>query len=327
MEFVMDSYKEIVDSVFYNDTYNWWYYKSLNRGSFNYFSLKESSRELIETIYHAGGKDSFFNELDGDLDEKRCIHMVSAFFLGHYFVRRLSIFSELKQDNSFSWFWYLCCLYHDVYFNNEKSGDHQYNTPYYFGDSRLLLYSKDTIEKYRDLRLMDGCYDHGIYAASALSNHYHILYDKNRNISNKLNIDRDTKNSVNCIAKVIASHNVFIASNKTQEKYQKAGLDSLIPSENSSCKMPKKKGKYELLYLLLCLVDILEPTKRNMNIENIMLEIRNGNTIELTFDSINNADYCNEYFKNIIDSEMWLNYISVNFSKSRNHYIINIELL
>lgn len=323
----MDSYKKILDSVFNDDTYNWWYYENLNRTDFDKFKLKESSRELIEKIYHAGGKDSFFSELDSDLNEQRCAHMVSAFFIGHYFVRHLSVFYKLKKDCNFSWLWFLCCLYHDAYFVNEKTDKHKYSIPYYYSDSEMLLHSKDTIEKYRTMRLTDGRNDHGIYAAAAISNHYNCLYEKNQYIPNKLFINNDTKISVNCIAKVIASHNIFIASYKTKEKYRKNGLDILIPSDNNECKMPTNKSKYELLYLLLCLVDIIEPTKRNMDIDNIYLSINDMKDIELSFLQTNNTDRCNDYLKNIADSEVWLNYINVDFSKKNNQYTIKINIM
>ena len=71
-------------------------------------------------------------------------------------------------------------------------------------------------------------------------------------------------------------------------EYTKAGLQNLIPSVTDSCKMPQSKGFFELLYLLLCICDVLEPTKRNINLNQLQLSTKDKNQIIIRFES--NAD-------------------------------------
>ena len=338
----MYSLYEIYEKVFDEEAskYRWWYYHKLDKSRFNY-SLKDifnekgeyynRANDLIHTIYYAGEKDCFFEGLREELGE-RSRHMVSAFFLGHYLVHSITAFQELLNDTVFSWLWFLCCLYHDSYFKNEKSPAHPYYVPSYYWDSKNLLYSKTIIEKYRDYRLFNRCYDHGIYAASALSHHYRTLYNKRKNEKDvnhydegKLRITDETLKAINCVAKVIASHNIFIAQSENEkDNYIIAGLDKLIPSESNNCKMPKRKGKYELLYLLLSLVDVLEPIKRNISLEQVELEINNESTVHIRLNSGGNLSDCCRYIYNIIFAETWLNYLRINYEKRKDQ--IDIEL-
>ena len=336
----MNSLFEIYERVFEDSTnkYRWWYYHSLSRHSFGYnardlfyeYVQYNSASDLIRKIYYAGGKDTFFARIDRELDE-RSRHMVSAFFLGHYLARNLAVFQNLCNDPDFPWLWFLCCLYHDAFFRNETSHKHAYLSPHYYFDSKNLLYSKTIIEYYRDYRLLNGCCDHGIYAAAALSYYYRKLFISNvrANIQNDydyceknhLKINRETFQSVNKIAKVIASHNIFLAQNeKDKEKYKDACLEKLIPSANDNRKMPKRKGKYELLYLLLCLVDVIEPTKRDLDLRHIELDIEGNKNLRIVIHL--NADlYANQhYVANIICAETWLNFINIE-NKNNNRYV------
>ncbi len=341
----MDSLFDIYEKVFKKDArkYRWWYYRKLDNNWNNYdlTSIFDDKNEdcnraddLIYEIYIAGGKDRFFKDLLEELGE-RSRHMVSAFFLGHYLAHGITAFQELLNDSDFSWLWFICCLYHDSYFKNEKSHAHSNYLPSYYLDSKNLLYSKTIIEKYREFRLLNGCYDHGIYAASALSHNYRTLYNKRmrRKIDNnyaderELRITDETRKAINCVAKVIASHNIFLAQNEdTKKVYSIAGLEKLIPSESDNCKMPKGKSKYELLYLLLSLVDILEPIKRNISLKQLKLELENERVIHIRMDSSGNLSNCTRYTFNVIDAETWLNYISINYEKKENTIEIKIKI-
>ena len=341
----MDSLFDIYEKIFKTDSrnYRWWYYRELDNIWFNYdltsiFDDKNEycnrAGELINEIYIAGGKDCFFKDLIEELGA-RSRHMVSAFFLGHYIVHGITAFRELLNDSDFSWLWFLCCLYHDSYFENEKSHAHSNYSPRYYFDSKNLLYSKTIIENYREFRLLNGCYDHGIYAASALSFNYRILYNKrmrrktddNYSDERKLRITDETLKAINCVAKVIASHNIFLAQNEdTKKLYAIAGLEKLIPSEFDNCKMPKEKSKFELLYLLLSLVDILEPIKRNISLNQVKLEIENERVIHIRLDSSSNLSNCCRYTYNVIDAETWLNFISINYEKKGNQIEIKISI-
>ena len=346
----MDTLFEIYDKVYSKDAdkYRWWYYSDLQKGYLNYSledlfkkedeAIKNNNQddncqtpscEFIQEIYRAGRKEDYFQELLKELSE-RSRHMVSAFFLGHYIAHNTSVFDPICYDYHFPWLWFLCCLYHDVFFQNETSHSHFYMKPRYYGFSKGLLYNKETIERYREYRLLNSRCDHGIYAAAALSNYYCKKYYEHFKKGNaerdNLNMDDDTLRAVNCVAKVIASHNIFIAQSNTEiEKYRKAGLEKLIPSETNNCKMPKGKNKYELLYLLLCLVDVLEPIKREVDLHQVSL-IVDGNTITMQIDSANNLSDCINYLSNIIMAETWLNYIKIDSCKKDDIIKISITI-
>lgn len=348
---LIKAYDAIFDDNNPNQHY-WWYYPELNQNDFKLFgeyadgfghrinsgmqsdvSGDDIYKDFITKIYEKGGKDFFLKDLDTDISE-RSAHMVSAFFLGHHFSQNLNIFQGIVNDSEFPWLWFLCCLYHDAYFKNEWELKHLYLKPQYFSDSKDVLHDEDIIEKYRDMRLSTGKADHGIYAAAALSNHYDELYsrsERNNNSGNELTVDNDTRKAVNCVAKVIASHNIFLAQHRDEEKYRRFGLDALIPSENSNCKMPKSLSgkydidKYDILYLLLCLVDILEPIKRQITPAQVFVEITDRKIVLKLADNIDTAARC-DYISNILEAERWLNYISVNLSKYDTECNISIEI-
>ena len=79
------------------------------------------------------------------------------------------------------------------------------------------------------------------------------------------------------IAKVIACHNIFVSSVGEQEKYRVYKLHRLIPGNAKFYKMPHAqnylRNDYEKLYYMLCLTDVLEPSKRGLSLHNIDFDI------------------------------------------------------
>ena len=343
----MDSLLEIYSKVYKNKKqYNWQYYnnsyvnpnydKAIDEGLEIFGSQQTNS--FIQSIFQRGLKSELAKIFD-ELSDERSLHVASVFFMGHFLAKKLVIFNELFNYKSktnvtrfdFSWFWFLCALYHDAFFDKEKidNNNSNYTSNYsYASASRGLLYDKTTIEKYDIFRKTNGRNDHGIHAASELTKNYSSLESTPDNYQSNILVTEESKECICKIAKVIACHNIFIClSDKDKNEYTKAGLQNLIPSVTDSCKMPQSKGFFELLYLLLCICDVLEPTKRNINLNQLQLSTKDKNQIIIRFES--NADNTvianyNNYIKNIIDAECWLNYIKVNYSKSDNKYRINI---
>lgn len=327
----MKNLKEIYEEEFNDKTVKWWYYNDLDLSYLkDCFLTKGGSESLIRYIYKFGGKSKFFSNLNNIIGS-RSLHMVSAFFMGFCFIDKISLFQDLKVDSEFPWLWFLCCLYHDAYFDKEKLYENEGKTPEYipkyFADSNGLLYDKETIEKYRNYRLSNGKADHGIYAAAALSKHYkELFFEKDK--GTKLTVNKETMSAVNKVAKVIACHNIFIAMadnaiklKRITDEYLYYELKKLIPNSMNNCRMPKSNSEYEMLYLLLCLCDVLEPSKRGFDLSKVYMEVID-NDIILNFDT--NDDCEEKYQKNILDMLKWLNYVTVSIDE--NHNTVNIKI-
>ena len=342
----MESLLKLYDKIYRKSSeynYEWEYYLFDDKSVFNQSfpeMFSTDTRELIMKIFTRGSKKDLSEDFIS-LSDKRCQHVVSAFFMGHYIVRKISFFSELLENNLisydkerfFSWLWYLCCLYHDAYFDKEvldKDANDNTTIDYTFAkESEGLLYDEDTIRKYEKYRKTRKRNDHGIYAASILSQKF--LKRENTPI-NDLSVPivtDENKKWVCKIAKVIACHNIFIClSSNDKKKYQDAELNNLIPSEYDNCKMPRSNSIFEKLYLLLCICDILEPVKRGLFLQDIKMSSKDNQITIVMYMSKSNAklsDY-NNYFKNIIDAECWLNYIRVSYNKTKERIRVNITI-
>lgn len=326
--------KELCKNVFeQKNEYDWDYYSCFKGGCFEY--CWEGPEDFVKKMFGAGKKTSFWEKLN--LSESRYKHMMVAFFLGHFLSKKLIIFQELISNNKdFSWEWFLCCLYHDAFADKERkmrgrSRNNDYTTYVrnYLKNSDEALFNIDIINKYDNYRykFFDKTRDHGIYAADKLAKKYYALLKSNGGhgyLPNGLRINNDLKNKVYKISQVIACHNIYICLNKEDEnKYIKCGLQDLVITQNNSCKMPKGKTHYGLLHFLLCLCDTIEPTKREVDLEKLDIEI-DENKIEIKLMPNSVLDYI--YAKNQFELNSWLNYIDVSIEKSDEGYFIKYEI-
>jgi hypothetical protein len=228
-------------------------------------------------------------------------------------------------------------LYHDAYFDKERQmkgrkNNRDYTTfpRKYLKNSDDSLYNINTINKYDNYRFKycGKIRDHGIYAADKLAKAYSKLL-KNVNkgyfiLPNGLRINNDLKNKVYKISQVIACHNIYICLNKEDEnKYIECGLQDLVVTQNNSCKMPKGKTHYGLLHFLLCLCDTIEPTKREVDLENFDIEI-NATKIEVKLFSNSPQDYI--YSKAQFELNSWLNFVDVSIKKDEEKYNIEYKI-
>ncbi len=193
-------------------------------------------------------------------------------------------------------------------------------------------------------------YDHGILGAEWLYINYKnkldelFMSEENRQIyklggilvdENGLKLDKAHFNAVCNISKVIASHNIhicdknYIDSNghKDIDKYRNAKLENLIPGEVDFHKMPYNKygkfGVYDKMYLLLSLVDSIEPTKKEIDLKDIDIEVSNLNNykyeIAVQYNKLSDMDKIKQ---TISAMPSWLKYIVVE----NNGNIIKITL-
>ena len=334
----MTNLSECVKSIESSKTY---YYDGKRIG---YDDAIQNSRNFIEEYFYKGGKFSFLlNTItdNNDYDEERCNHVVNSYYIGLYLLEKID-YLQIKtplfnNDKDYLWAWFLCALYHDAF--ADETTNHNINCTFgYARYSERLLYDAKTLQKYYWKNINRGTsfdgethYNHGIVGADALyqnfikvleesikinacsiSNFFNsgaVIGDRNRLISYKSFV------SMCKIAKVIASHAIFIADKTEEDKFREAGLDNLIPTNNNFCKMPNKKSRlnaYEKLYFLLSLVDNIEPTKSSCTMDDILIDIKRIGLkqylIHIKTDKILSA--YNNYFNNLAKLPNWLSVVS-----------------
>lgn len=310
--------------------------------------------EFIKDYFHAGSKNEFlynslfdFEDYNNKVQKERAIHSVNTFFLGIYFKERIDFLkphknSFLAKENNFLWAWFLCSLYHDAFFNNNEDVGVRCDYNRY---SNALLYNPDLIKRYYEKEKNPKSshndksnYDHGIIGAEKLYSNYKEMFTYvEKYCSNQtyygLRIDKTTFKSICQIAKIIACHNVFVAKPKEIEKYKE--LPELIP-ENIGLfhYMPNIKNRYsmssyEKLYFLLALVDTLEPTKREINLKDIDIDVQDNydGSYILKIDLFNELGDYEKYQNGIMGFKDWLNFIeksedgkeiTINFNHNKN---------
>lgn len=311
----------------------------------SYNDAIDNSRKFIEEYFYKGGKFSFLlNTItdNNDYDEGRCNHVVNTYYTGLYLLGKID-YLQIKtplfnNDKDYLWAWFLCALYHDAFAAEET--DHSINCTFgYARYSERLLYDAKTLQKYYWKNINRGTsfdgkthYNHGIVGADALYQKFiKVLEESIKNnicsISDFFNsgallgcgdMDRlvSYKSFVSMckIAKVIASHAIFIADKTEEDKFRKAGLDNLIPTNNIFCKMPNKKSRlnaYEKLYFLLSLVDNIEPTKSGCSMEDIIIDIYRINLKQylIHIETDKNLSAYNNYFNNLAKLPNWLSFV------------------
>lgn len=333
----------------------WKYYSELNYENYNaaidrplnfirdYFCIGGKDKFLYNGIFD-------FQEDDSD-QNKRALHTVNTFFLGIYLLEKIDFLypsksSFLGTDKNLLWAWFICSLYHDAFFNVEYNQfpDLNYNFSY-CNKSQGLLYNPSQLEKYYNKGInSETCHrtphpDHGIYAAEKLYENYvknikellvqnnnleHFLCGNNVNYEySNLKVNLSCYNAICKISKIIASHNVFSCDiNKPEEilKYKNSGLKELIPNNPEYRYMPNIKDRnsmtsYEKLYFLLALVDSIEYSKREIDADNIEINIeaeqKNKHIIFININEDINDETKKKYFNGVCGLNSWLNFVTV----------------
>ena len=292
------SFYKIIEKTFLNQK-SWNYYSGKKFKTNPMLSEKES-KNFIENFIKLSGKSK--NLLSEEINNigNRATHIVSTFFIGHYIYKNTNfkdlIDNELKKnvkkwetksEVTFSFIWFLTCLFHDLGYAIEKYEKVKYPS------------LKDLKDKTRDLDKIDGIpnfygevyedyyryrikyqnvNDHGITAAYLL---YHSLceirYLANNNPENenqqKLCWEEELDKVYNFCAWNILAHNIWFCNESNKEaveiyKYYK--LNNLIFQDelttNEKYKINRKEHPF---FFFLCLIDTIEPFKRVENYEGL----------------------------------------------------------
>ena len=283
---------------------NWKYYSTMPIK--NYEQAIQAPVQFIQQYFGYGGKADFLLEsiyLYSSEGEERATHVVNTYFLGLYLQSELPFLQPtnilLNWDRYFLWAWFLCALYHDAFFDGKRVDTEEIEYGY-CGENDRFLYSKATIENYFKKNAntktsfdREKHYDHGILAASQLYKNYtktlrfavefqgndeqDFYTEKGIMLNDHLKMNYKTLDSLCKVAKVIACHNIYVCAAGEEEKYKSCHLSHLIPASKKFRKMPHAKNRlendYEKLYYLLCLTDVLEPSKRGVSLQDIDFDI------------------------------------------------------
>jgi hypothetical protein len=261
--------------------------------SLDYNDSKQFIRIFLE--YSEKLKD-IYNVLD-QIEPYRNLHIVTNYFLGILIyenssriktcidneVKRLNSLGKNSFDNSFKYFWFLICFYHDVgyYFENNTTSIKSLKTlqrdvnishklPGLLGVPKLFRSVKNKYLKYR----FQECnrYDHGIVGGMLfydrlikIYEYYHDIYGQGQDDFNHNNLHWSASmyKYFQLIASVILVHNIWflnenVDSPERLNTYRYYKLDQLIISDSSR---KITLNRHPLLFLL-SLVDSIEPTKR-----------------------------------------------------------------
>lgn len=338
----------------------WEYYRNSHIIFENYQEAFDNSSQFIRNYFSNGGKtellfksitdiadNRYRNDEEKKLYEKRRQHIVTTFFLGVYIFEEIDAlhFGEktyLGKDGQYLWAWFICSLYHDLFYNKELNRE-QIDPPNYayckFASG--ILYSKGTLSKYYNKELnAKWCHnaephpDHGIAAAEQLHRSYlekvieflctengwkgYLSGEEIKLYGGYLKISLDDYFAICKIAKVIACHNVYvyageIQKDKERDKYVNADLSNLIDDDPNFHYLPIARasgeiGNYEKLYFLLALVDTLEPTKRDIDTAEIDINIEKKEShYEISISGGNQ-----KYLDSVKKMGTWLNFVKVS---------------
>jgi hypothetical protein len=290
----------------------------------NPFISNETHKTFIEKFFNRSGKKGVLELKIEKNVNKNPNHSTAVFFLGILIYNYTGIKDCYYNKeigigyNEFPFLWFLACLYHDFGYGIESNSE-LLKKIYDFDDLKNEFSINNCLLKKKPLgvdnilfsnirqyfyyrRFVDKRIDHGIIAGL-------FLFDrlvKNRMIKKTMYQQNSTspwnkklEKSYALVGAAIATHNIWMPTDKTICNYVKFEMKSLI------CKKPMKIKKFPLLYLL-GIVDTIDPVKlytpkydleyilSNLEIdfsENTIV-IANGLSSELDFDRlIEKTDY------------------------------------
>jgi len=318
----------------------WNYYKLVDLP--NPFTSPEFSNSKIfikEFLDYSNKTKDIYDVLEL-IEPYRNLHIVTDYFLGiliyennsrirTYIDRQIKNFTSTDNnsaDDSFKYFWFLICFYHDVgyYFekniksigslrtleNDLKIGN---KLPKLLGVPKLYNSVHDNYLKYR----IEKCkvYDHGIVGGMLIYDRLIKIYNDKKNMNGQNSFlyknliwSESMLNYFQLIASVILTHNIWYKNEKVDTVdeiilYKKYNLDKLIISDSKRIITLKR---FPLLFLL-SLVDSIEPTKRyGVNFLNKIrfdFSVKNKMVINL---NCNNDNEIDNWFNKITSLNSWL---------------------
>lgn len=322
---------------------NWLYFKNSYDNN-DYYSLEmlfsnNGSSRFIHEYFNSGGKEDVFkidDERNLKIPENRAYHTLSAYMFGillrdnlHF---NMSALPEVDKNvrRRFLYFWSLICLFHDFAYSIETESENnvpadytiadfnnQYNIKYKFIEAVKEKETRDLIINYFDYRINMGCIDHGISGAM-------IIYDRLMKVyENSYGLSKRFPKYCRIVARVIALHNMWRATEVTVNDYKKYKLFSLIKDSEDS-HILKYKDEHNLLFLL-GLVDTIDPIKffKEKDPIEVLKRIKyHSDYMNRCFVMENNFSNQFDYREQIHSLEDWLD---VDVKSKYQEIIVSIE--
>lgn len=351
MKTLSSIYEEISE-----DKNAWSYYSNHDFDINGKWNDNDMALNFISSYFDYAEKSQCFKDEHFDNNRQhireRATHIVSTFLLGVKLCESFGIEMEIRDDNNmnFKYYWFLTCLYHDIGYAFEKNSTceqlrmlqsdgldaiQEIADIKYMHEREFKTFSKEEIDLYLRGRAQcyqgkKGCIDHGIIGGL-------LLYDKLRRqfeMSWKKRTDINERRESFHI-KDECRDRILHLSNKHYDAYAKAADAIMIhnvwettfneyvdryDTQNHVKKHTRKDriSKDNALCFILAIADTLEPSKRNLSLDDISVEsMTDGSGIK-----IETAD--NDYYS-LKDLEKWVAVI-VTMSRCNNKNVITISL-
>lgn len=268
----MKTFREIIEGM---PEEHWNYYNQLEKRIEKPKCFSESS-SFIEQYFNNAEKAQIFG-MEDNFSVNTSIkseHSVSVYFLGCYFAAQFKLTNllVLQKDSikgysdHFLFVWFLSCLFHDHYFDIEKSSKCiNFLELISSNDIQHLLIDrgavfipqklKESINKYYEYRQeVWKVNDHGITAGLLLFDKLvKIRIESEKRISS-LDFSKPIENLYKEAAFAIATHNIFFPTKDNEKTYTDYQLNNLIGH-------PRIKLNESPFLFLLGLVDTIDPVK------------------------------------------------------------------
>lgn len=321
----MDASMNIKDFILdvYRESELWNYYSDNTITKLDICKTNDC-RIFIEYFFGASGKGDCMSSLIKDLKDlpdERCQHIVYVFLLGVGIYHKEEKLKEridsqidkyrnkyeCKSDVNFLFVWFLCCLFHDLGYDKERSRDINwgFNLNEIGSSVGVPIFYRGIIKKYHKyIKDRFNKTDHGIYSGITM---FKSLCEirRDKKIQNKIMWEEELIPIYNISSWVVLCHNIWLQEEgNTYETniYKGYGLDALV----------HKKGELKILshksplFFFFCLIDTIEPIK-------VIKDVSLLENIDILFDKSNivitNNLSCackDNYSNKILDLGNWL---------------------
>ena len=323
------------------------------------FTEKETYNFIKKYFIHAEKESVFDLDFYNDYEQKgKHSHTVSMFFLGLSLKNIITCYLKDIQYETFSYIWFLSCLYHDIAFCQEdicfNTQNQTINLEYYLEKYKIKYnvynhhwnrineykyFAENLIKNYFKYRLNNQKIDHGIIGGYLLFDRLIKNYKNKYNKKTCGNYDKFDTNGHHweikhqdyyaIAAQNIINHNIWLVDKQEviSKTYKHYGLSDLIISKNNNIKINIKKSP---LLFYFGLLDTIEPTKTFLNnyvLNGISMKYKDD-TLIITFDdTIREFEEYKSYVKKVYSTKKWLKLkvYPLNMEKVKN--MIKIKFL
>lgn len=293
-----------------------------------------TAQELLIGLLNNREKASVTNcMMLNQLPRNRQSHILNTYFLGLVLYKNCQEIKKLidksieklsiveKNEDRFEYLWYMICLFHDLGYIVEDS-----NIPEELLKSTKLpsiglknqnvpkIFTKKTVTQYMQYRKQHfKKFDHGVYGAIIAYNEWKNIKAHAKQDGTNLNWT-EVEEAWKIAYRIILVHNIYFAHSGTYEAelYRHTNLENLIVDN-----YPIKLFRHPLLFLF-CLIDSIEPTKRDVSTSMVEIGFDKDNKITIQLLDLIKPTYA----KTILSLDTWLTHVEI---EAYNKMIIHLS--